>query len=276
MELQTLHYDYEPGDCFSLEFFGDQHRTHVNCSKSHLAKEVKRIVENPKSLVVLMGDLHDCITVKDKRFDSEAIDYTIVPKGEVSKLLPVIKRDAAQFVAPFVDHLIVVHDGNHENELNKACSDDVTAEWLEKLGGEALVRKLHAPGMATTTLVFNDAHGHACQVKLNTAHGTLMSQYAGTILNALIRKVKDHRDVDIVARGHSHHLIAAKVTTLDDVKDELIDHNVVVVSSGSALKTYTSGSVSYAERKDYAPVPLGYPRVLLYPSRSGVWMEAVS
>ena len=276
MKLRTVTFDWKPGDSWTLYPWGDWHRGHANCHTKLLMRKRDEIVRDPKGLVVLMGDLYDCITSSDKRFDSASIDYSVIEPKKLSFLHDELTKDACRMLEPIIDKVLIVHDGNHEEVLNRNSTSSLLAGVLDKLGGEELVGRLYAPGHAMTTLRFEDGNKHNLTCKIQSFHGTQASQYMGTLVNSMAKKTQQYHDADIILRGHSHHAFAVKAARLDENGEELFDCEVVLCHTGSALKTYEKDKESYAEKKDYAPIVLGFPRIIITPTRNGLKLEGIS
>lgn len=276
MKLRTVTLEWRPGDSWTLHPWGDWHRGHANCATRLLMRKREQIIRDPGALVVLMGDLYDCITASDKRFDSASIDYSVIDPKKLSRLADELTRDGCWMLAPIIDKVLVAHDGNHEKVLDKGAASSLMARILDKLGGPELVERVYAPAGAMTTLRFEDGNKHNLTCKIQSAHGVQASQYTGTLVNSMVRKTKDYQDADIILRGHSHHVFAIKAAKLHTQEDDLSDHEAVVCHTGSALKTYEQDKESYAEEKDYAPIVLGFPRITITPTRSGLVLEGVS
>jgi predicted phosphodiesterase len=224
-----------------------------------------------------MGDHTDAIDAKDPRWDSGGVDYEIIPPHRQNEYSDLVVKWLADFTRPIIDQCLVWHDGNHEAKFNKANSTSLSRRVLEQLFGveDPRVESLYAPGQATTRIVFSDEHRHTIEVKLNTAHGNKTGQQVGTLINWGAQKLRSYDDVDIIMRGHHHHVFAQKVANVsNDIRhSRLRDRVGMVVGTGSALKTLQEKVKSYSEEADYLPVVLGFPRIVLAPERGRVRLE---
>ena len=67
-------------DTFNLYGIGDVHVGNIGFAKDKFERDIKAIKNDPRALVVLMGDLADAIVPTDKRFDGRTVhpDFPII------------------------------------------------------------------------------------------------------------------------------------------------------------------------------------------------------
>jgi len=273
-----MRFEYEAGDYWELLPFGDWHTVSKNCDTRLLHKQRAWLLERPdRRLWIAMGDHADAIDPKDPRWDSGGVDYEVVPPDRQDEYGDLTVKYVTKFVEPIMDQCIVWHDGNHEDRFNKLNSTNLSRRVLENIYGidSPQIKRLYAPGQATTRLQFVDAHGKVCTCKINSAHGRKTGQQVGAIINWAVQKLRSYDDVDILVRGHHHHLFTQKCSNVsNDVGHRrLRDRDCMVVGSGTALKTLQESVKSYSEEADFMPVVLGYPVITLRPDRETVRLE---
>ncbi len=275
MKLQTYRFEYEPGEVWTLWGFGDWHVGAANCDKKLLYKTRDAIAEDENSLWVHTGDAAECITVKDPRWASGGIDFSICPPGEADYVVDYQMAWIREFVEPIIDKCLVWHEGNHESKYASTSGHSpILDAVLRPLGRQ----DIYSPGQCITRLSFKDRYGKMCSVRVSSAHGTKTSQYPGTLINWGTLRLRSYDDVDILMRGHHHHCFAVKVANVytGPNHNNLKDREGVVVGTGSAYKTMQEEAKSYSEDADFLPVVLGFPRIILRPDREVVRMEAAT
>ena len=272
MRLITVRRQYSEGDVFKLDFWGDWHRLNRNCAKDKLTADRDEIAADEKTMYVHMGDGSDCITPDDPRYDPRHVDWSLLEPEDAGRIPDVTVHDRATFESPVIDKCIAALDGNHERKLNQKHRTNVTLRALEQMGHS----DVYCPGGAFIRIVFTDRHRHACTVVVNAMHGNKTSNNKATLLNALMSKMRKWEGVDIIARGHCHHLGFTSDSRLGANANHtrLVDRNVYAVLSGGYLKTYIEDGACYAEDADLDPLDIGMQRLLIYPSRSGATVRA--
>jgi hypothetical protein len=145
---------------------------------------------------------------------------------------------------------------------------------LKKLGGEELADRLWAPNMASVQLLFTDEHGHGCEVMLNLHHGAHTGD-ADTLLRKLRMKMRYWPTVDVMARGHCHHLRqSSEERMVTDRRNKRVhQRKVFVILTGGYGKSFEDG---YAEALDLDPIDIGMARLDIFPSRHGAHLEVVT
>lgn len=272
MELKTYRFTYEQGEVFEVIGFGDWHFLSANCRKGLLERTRDYILADPvHRRWIFMGDGAECITPTDRRWKSRGVDGSLIKLEDADRIGQISVKIVAEFARPIIDQCLVWHDGNHEDTLSRNTTFIIGEEVLSRLGRP----DLYAPGQATTRLVFTDKYRKVCSIKINSAHGNKTGQEVGTLINWAVRKLRAYDDVDILMRGHHHHLFAQPCANVsnDTRHSRLRDRVCFVVGTGSALKTLEEHVSSYSEEGDFLPVVLGFPRIFLTPDREIVHLE---
>lgn len=274
MRLITVRRTFEEGDVFPLYLWSDWHRFNANCCKSELMRDRDEIAAEPNAMYCDLGDLYDCIAHDDKRYDPADVDWSLIEPHDMGRLSDMVVADRVALESPVIEKCLVSLWGNHDGKFSTYHHTDINMRALERMDrADAAAR-----GAALVRIVFTDANKHACQVVLNLHHGRRIAKYKSTLLNNLLIKLRHWDGVDILARGHCHFTGAeseARVT-YDRAFNRLRDKKVYAALSGGYLKTYQEDGHCYAEDMDLDPIDIGMQRFLLYPSRYGATIKAVT
>lgn len=274
MRLITVRRTFEEGDCFPLYLWSDWHKGNANCAKHILTRDRDEIAAEPKAMYATLGDLYECIPYDDPRYDPAHVDWDFIAPEDMGHMSDVVVADRVAFEAPVIDKCLVSLWGNHDGKFSTRHHTDINLRALERMDrADAAAR-----GAALVRIVFTDAHKHACQVVLNLHHGRRIAKYKSTLLNNLLIKLRHWNDVDILARGHCHFTGAASEARVgfDRHFHDLRDKKVYAALTGGYLKTYLEDGSCYAEDFDLDPIDIGMQRFLVYPSRYGATVKAVT
>ena len=146
----------ENGQPVDYVFLGDLHIGSGNCAYKELSDTIREISNNEHSRVILNGDLIDCITHKDKRFDAGDIadHYNIKQLRD----LPVAQMDELfDIIMPIKDKIIAMIYGNHEYSYMKYNGFDPLNYFNGKLGINAEI--LGKKGYIISSIRKGDAKG---------------------------------------------------------------------------------------------------------------------
>jgi len=274
VRLVTVRRQFEEGDCFPLYLWSDWHKGNANCAKHILTRDRDEIAAEPNAMYATLGDLYDCIAFDDKRYDPAHVDWEFIEPQDMGRLSDVVVADRVAFESPVIDKCLVSLWGNHDGKFSSYHHTDINLRALERMDrADAAAR-----GAALVRIVFTDAHKHACQVVLNLHHGRRIAKYKSTLLNNLLIKLRHWNDVDILARGHCHFTGAASEARVGFDRNfrDLRDKKVYAALTGGYLKTYLEDGSCYAEDFDLDPIDIGMQRFLVYPSRYGATVKAVT
>lgn len=245
-----------------LFLLGDLHLPRGCCDK--FIEVVDKIKNNENALVILMGDYIEGIGHNDPRFHPEET-YVKGNSDEIERRVSVNKKrantlisdqfnDFEKLIAPITDKIIGMHAGNHEDKLVKHSGINMLRGICERLG----IRYLDS-GTALTFLQFPSS-----KIVIQSSHGTGGGFLAGAAYNKLDRTSNYFDGVDIVAKGHTHKLgVNCSVPPMKYVDGKLVAHNQFQCTTGSFLTNYEEGIVGYGERAEFAPLPIGYIKVLI-------------
>lgn len=229
---------------FSLFFLTDIHEGNANSNEAALRSQVKMISDVAKErdvMVILGGDIIDCIEVTDKRFTPTEIstkyalrDLKDLPKKQVDYVLANLNP-----ISQFIKYALV---GNHEESYIKEHHFDVYNYYCDaldckKLGGFALGR---------INLTWK-GKGMGIDLGLTHGFGGGSSKTPGWAINYVVDIFRKF-DLDYAIAGHIHKLVAMPTEMMKlnkALKPEKKTRWWCV--AGCYLETYTVGNASYFE-----------------------------
>ena len=220
-----------------------------------------------RNLVLLHGDLIECITPDDPRFD-------------INMTRPMFLNQQIEFVTerlqPIRKHIIGSMEGNHEQKV-----------WRYGNVAEQIADSLLVPFLTySCKITYKDTKGIQFKHFANHGFGSINSvaddirrQKTNMKLTLKRKLKKKFGDALLCSCGHTHKLLINKPVSelylTDDgetihqnytkpVNSDFIhpDHKYYV-NTGSLMKLYVEGFSGYAERAGYDPIELGYAVVTI-------------
>lgn len=254
----NVNYEYQGPTQFTFYPVGDFHIGNAACDLKKVENTIEGIAKTKNSFVILMGDLAENILPNDKRFNADEIHprfksfYKTLPTEYLSYLV--------NLLTPIKDKIITIHDGNHEETLQKYYFRNLSAELAGHLNTK------YTPAQTFTKIQFEypNKGGHMKSLVINTAHGHQAGRSTGSKVNFMENAVA-WIDADIILRGHSHSLFANKTSRMgvNPRNSKLVRKEIIVGHTGSALETYTSNATTYAERADYRTNTDGFMKIFI-------------
>lgn len=217
-----------------------------------------RILTSPNTYCILLGDLVDAISEKDKRYDEQEVADWCKNKKWGSTL---IDRQYAYFLdkwKPLAEagKILWLHAGNHEQKLRSTHNTDLAARWAGEM-------RVPYAGLAALSNLFVNApgtigkRGRKYRVSFFTQHGGGGAQSTGAIINKADAMLS-HYDVDVALMGHLHrkmHVTSRTLGISESGKRKVRDR--VAAVCGTFLDGQKEGVVGYGELKGYRPAALG-------------------
>jgi len=247
------------GDSWKLVPLGDVHLGAKGCDERAFDAKVMEIAKDKRALTLLMGDMCDCITPGDKRWDDRAVaDWCYEPWARSN--IAIAQRDRLVNSLQHIprERILGIISGNHEATIRRYHSLDITLDiartlGIKYLGEEAFVHlTFEWKGCARTFVIF-------------ATHGSGGGRKVGGKANKMT-DIAAFVDADITCMGHHHDRLGVRTVRLGLDKNANFTHTEQVhVLTGSYLKTYQVGSPSYAARELYPPTAIGSPTVLIRP-----------
>jgi len=271
-------------DAFLLWNLADLHLHSTNCATKELARDIKRIADDPFSFWLGGGDFAEYIGYDDgKRFDPDCVSdkLTIADLGRLGKKSVEVVRDV---FAPIKHKCLGLLLGNHEKLYQRKHQQEDLHAWLcaelevpnlgysclfdvcFSRGGAKVPRLSDKPGaQATTTRKTYRIFAH---------HGAGYAQTPGGKLNRLIQFMRVF-EADIYFIGHVHDKTGRREVLLgaDVPCTHLTQKEKIGVISGSYLMTYRQGTTSYGEQRGYTPTVLGAAWVRIEPHKGRLAAE---
>ena len=250
-------------DQFDIYPLGDIHAGVVHCAEKQIKSKVREISENPFALWIGMGDLADCITPADRRWD----DSVIAPWVDRQNIAESCRKWLVNLFAPIKDKCIGILEGNHELTMRKTLHVKLTENICGDLGVPylgyscfVLFKFSRLKGGSVTSLI-----GHF-------SHGSGWAQTEQGVANRL-KKNASNNVCDFHASGHLHRIynIEDRALVLKNTNGngfEIAEAKRPAVCTGSWLQSYKHGEYpSYAEQRGYDPTPIGCPIISITPDK---------
>ena len=259
MEVKEIRLKYRCTDVIHIYPFGDFHGGTQHCYEEGIARQVKKIADDPFAYWIDMGDSCEFITPHDPRWDGGGIAPWLhqdnIATDEVDWY--------CDMVSPIANKCLGKLSGNHEDAIRIHNHDNVQKNICDKLNITDL-------GYATfLRLVFGRGKKGLDDVHTYTMFATHGAGGAITAGAKIIRlqRLMDSFDADIVAHGHTHDILTYTKPYLSlSKKNKVVQRVKVGAMTGCWFRTYTQGvSSSYGERKNYPPVMLGCPVFTIVP-----------
>ena len=243
----------------------DIHWMSKACAEKAFRRDLQTIIDDPYSFWVGGGDYCDFIGYDDKRFDPDCVADWITVK-QLGDLGDVGKKQIRDLFMPIKHKCLGLVLGNHEKSYQRHTKHEAMHSWLcEELGVPNLqysalfdlvlcrtrckAPKLlhHSPGAVS-----------AKSFRIFIHHGAGYATTPGGKLNKLVQFMQSF-DADLYFCGHVHDQLARKEPAIgaDATCTKLIERQRLGLISGSYLKTYCQGVITYGEQRGYRPVSLG-------------------
>lgn len=253
-KAETIHIPYVYGETIKIKPLSDVHLGSAHCDKRAMKEYLGD--PDPKTYIIGLGDLMDCIIVSDsKRYrkTGDGINGDDIINESVNQW--------AEILSPFSRQIIGLGIGNHEDNIVKRCSVNPIKLLCDLLGvpylGYSFLIRLifrAETGMGRTVII----RGHHGYGGGSRTQGADLTKYS---------KDMAHFDADIFIYGHVHKLQYDTVPRLSLVGETLTARPKHLVICGTYLKTYSdSTDVTYAESAGYPPAKIGGAVISIRPS----------
>jgi UDP-2,3-diacylglucosamine pyrophosphatase LpxH len=251
---------------WKLWAIGDVHLHNRSCIVSEIEALVEEVKDDPKSIWIGLGDLADCISPYDPRFDAQEVSPT---KRDIffQKLGRSIVKDLVELFRPIKDKCIGLLRGNHESKYECKTDQAIMSDVCENLD----IRYLDY--CAAFDLVFK-TRSKSEVFKVWAHHGAGGATTTGGKINKLKKAMTEVFDADIYLMGHMHEQVDLSLVQLyQDDKGIVRQRKKQGVVTGSYLATYSDGSSSYGEQKLYSPVSMGSVAITIVPGTRRLGVE---
>lgn len=251
----------DPTKPMKLFALGDFHVGSSNCVIDELEAQVEKIKTTVNGYAILMGDVAECIELKDKRFDIASIDkrfHTRLGDLSVAQYEYLIK-----LLTPIKEKIICAVRGNHDETIRLKYFHDVHLDLCRNLGIE------DASSTAFVVLSFDRSQFHAPEVTLFLTHGWFAGRRTGSKMNNL-ESLSSSFEADIFLAGHSHDTLVNSKNILSVAGKNIKTRTLWYANTGTYLKTYSVDGECYGEKSCYPPAKIGCVTFTLQPSGKGV------
>jgi UDP-2,3-diacylglucosamine pyrophosphatase LpxH len=245
MVISTYRIDYKGRPSIKIRPIFDVHYGNQWCDVDAFKRFISEADEN--TWFIGGGDLLDSIIISDIRRYKKSSDATqsdAIINDSIDGMIEILR--------PIKDRVIGLGHGNHEENILKYCSTDITrfistALGIRQLGYSCMTRLLLSyDGGRTRTVVLYQHHGFGGGSRTPGGDLTKYSKHAANY------------EADIYMYGHVHKRQTEPISRLSIHGRELISAPKHLVICGTFLKTLSDGiPATYAEVGGYPPVSIG-------------------
>ncbi len=259
-EILTTHIPYSSrSDQFTLHVVGDLHIGNRAVIEPKIKQLVTSIAEDPQALVVLMGDLVDCISILDrKRFDAHDLADWITVK-DLDNLAVVEAEHLITMLEPIKPQIICYLGGNHEESLSKNDNHSIPNYIAVRLN----IPYLGDAG-AAIRLSFNRS-GHSTSYNGYLLHGWGGGRSEATKQSKLNQLLKDQPDADFVCLAHDHSRLMSETYQAYYGRTKLEWRHRIGVMCGAFIS-----NPRYARRHGYPPSFPGHAKLIFTPDKRSI------
>jgi hypothetical protein len=266
---------------FKIYDMADIHWLNKGCSKEHFRDDVAEITSDPAALVAVVGDYADWVRPGDPRFDPDAIDEA-VKVSDLSRLTAKLSGLLIEELRPLSAQCLGLGMGNHEWEyMNRRSEMQVHEVICYELGvpnigysGWMNLIFVHNPKAKQITMTKAQyvPMRYERNLKIMTHHGKGAAGTVGGKINSLRDIVELCYDADIVMTGHLHEATVKPFVrlTCDFRATEFKNKICFGMATGSYLRNYVPGVISYGEPKGFRLTTLGCVYVTYSPSKHAI------
>jgi predicted phosphodiesterase len=240
---------------------GDWHVGTPNCDMKSISLKIEEIKNTPNAYLALVGDLAECIELKDKRFSISSVDKIFYPR--LSELSVAQYDYIKDLLTPIKDKILCAVPGNHEEKIKSEYCHDIHLD---------LCRTLNIPNMGTAGFLkikFDRSQFHAPELITFLTHGWVGGRSSGSKINA-VENLSQYFEADLYAMGHSHNLFVSSKSRLSVAGSHTKSKDVWFCNTGSYLQTYVDEQSCYAEKMCLPPNKLGCPKFTIDVSSGGL------
>ena len=255
-----------------------------------LKRDVEAVRVDPFSFWFGLGDLADYIAPHDKRFDPAVIGPDI-ELSELGSLGTILCQRVAKLLYPIAHKCLGLGIGNHETKYERSTNQDrLHFDLLKALSDRAryqiphlgytgmfdliFSRNPHIRGIPRQSRTMPKKVGDRYAYRFVSEHGSGAARSRGGRANKL--ETMAHRfEADICIQGHLHEPEAFPVTRIAGNRDCTLaqSRDILLVRTGSYLRTYAQGILNYSEERGFNPTTLGAKPIHIQPTHRRVCAE---
>ena len=269
---------------FSIYDIGDIHIMNKGCAWDVLYRDIEKIKDDPCAFWFEGGDYAEWIMPSDKRFDADNFPDDVKVK-DLNYLSAIVANKIINTFKPITNKNLGFLIGNHEYKF--------MTRQHEKFIHTAICDKLKVSNMlysGWTDIYFVYKEGLKIPYKIVTHippenfearlrvfvhHGMGSANTAGGKLNTL-KRMAESMDADLIMMGHLHEQFTKTFVRLfPNYNCTQIQERITMgLITGSYLRYYESGIISYGETRGYYPTVLGASRARYIPSTMEITVES--
>lgn len=260
------------GDSFRLLLLGDVHLGNKHCDEKTLKMLAQRIVDEPNTYWVGLGDMCEFINLRDPRFDPEELPVWMFGAAELSDIA---KAEVGRFLgimAPTREKCLALCSGNHEDAILQHSERDVYSTIVDGLSVAGQDHRLDHRGFLTWRFgQSSDAKkGGSTAFRFWLTHGSGGGRKPGATANRLEDLAAQVDGCDVVVSGHTHRAqYHGSCVYRAGAKPGLVHKDTKHLISIPAL----CSDMRYAESKDMTPLPIGWAELTITPERREISVE---
>ena len=265
MEVAELEISFKRPDVFYLFPIGDLHLGTKHCAEKAVRDKIAEIRELKNAYWVGMGDMAECITPSDKRWDIKVISDWVEPDN----ISHCQERKVVELLEPIKHKCLGLLEGNHEDSIRIHNHDDIQKNICEALSVKNLSYSCYY------RLIFRRGKGHShYSVVCMFTHGNGAPRTKGARMMNLLATMNEF-EADLYAKGHLHDIITYPRPYLKlGLKNKIIESHRVGAITGSWVRSYKQNvPASYAEKAGYPPSAVGCPVFKIDPDERTLSVE---
>jgi len=245
-------------DTATLVPLSDVHVGHRDFDESYFRSTVDWMVQKG-AYTILLGDMIDGISKKDRRFENDSIDPKF--RDKIDNLHHEQTKHCLKLLEPLREKGLIlgILTGNHETSIKKQFSYDPTQVMSEALG----VPVLTDPGYVVLQL---DSGGSKHSARIFCTHGVFLGgRYVGGQVNRMAALANDFQ-ADIFLAGHTHQRFLVGRHRVGLSKNfKLETRKYFIANTGSFLRTYDDKPTdTWGSRLCFSPQVPGVVRFDFY------------
>lgn len=255
--LFTLHKCTIPipavNESIRLVFFGDVHRDSPNFADSHWADFLDYGRKAKNAWYIGMGDMLDSTSTSERECLNGAHKLHETIKWDLEKLTDAKVNMLAKELDFMRGKIVGFLNGNHYFEYQSGMNSD--QKLCEKLGCKYL-------GVSSFIRITFTCNGSSLPFDVWAHHGAGGARLVGGDINR-VDQMREFADADVFVQGHTHKRSCVPANPKLYLENylgnlRLKERQQWLIRSGSFLKSYEDGKVSYNVDAARGPCSLGH------------------
>jgi len=248
--------------------FGDIHRSSPLCSEEKWLEFLAWAKSKKRAFFLGMGDYDDLASTSER----EILKNPKLHEGTINTLEGIYRKFTDRLAGELSfmkGRLVGLSEGNHYGEFQNGTT--TTQRLCEKLGCKYL-------GVSSFIRLAFKYGNKKSKIDVWAHHGLGAARLIGGSLNK-VQQMAEAADAEIYLMGHDHKKSIGMTTKLvlqDGGGGLSVRHRKILLArTGSFLKAYEDGAVSYIADKAGNPTDLGTVKIELTPKRDQDYMGEI-